>query len=151
MSQSLTKIYLHIIFHIKTTSPAICEEDLTRVHAYIGQLVNEIGCTNIWTDGTHDHVHILCLLSREVTVANLVSGVKRNCSRWIKNVRDAYNKFEWQGGYAAFSVSQSVVYKTLNYIKNQKEHHKKHTFHEEYIEFLKLYNIEYDDRYVLSD
>lgn len=151
MAQSLSKIYLHIIFHIKTTSPQVREVDLQRVHAYIGQLINDAGCINIWADGVGDHVHVLCLLGREVSIAHLVEVVKRNSSRWIKNIDVSYQHFAWQGGYAAFSVSQSVVDRTLAYIKNQREHHKKHSFQDEYIEFLKLYNIEYDERYVFSD
>lgn len=151
MSQSLSKIYLHIIFHTKTTSPTIREVDLGRMHAYIGQLVNEAGCINIWTDGVEDHVHILCLLGREVTIAHLVEDVKRNSSRWIKSVDSLYRNFAWQGGYAAFSVSQSIVDKTLAYVKSQQEHHKRQSFKDEYIAFLKLYGIEYDDRYVFSD
>ena len=151
MSQSLSKIYLHIIFHTKTTSPTIREVDLQRMHAYIGQLVNDTGCINIWVDGVDDHVHILCLLGREVTIAHLVEEVKRNSSRWIKSIDPVYRNFAWQGGYAAFSVSQSVVDKTLAYVKSQQEHHKKQSFEDEYIAFLKLYGIEYDERYVFSD
>lgn len=151
MSQSLNKIYLHIIFHTKTTSPTIREVDLQRMHAYIGQLVNDTGCINIWADGVDDHVHILCLLGKEVTIAHLVEEVKRNSSRWIKRIDPVYSNFAWQGGYAAFSVSQSVVDKTLAYVKSQQEHHKKQSFKDEYIAFLKLYNIEYDERYVFSD
>lgn len=151
MSQSLSKIYLHIIFHTKTTGPTIREVDLQRMHAYIGQLVNDTGCTNIWADGVDDHVHILCLLGKEVTIAHLVEEVKRNSSRWIKSIDPVYRNFAWQGGYAAFSVSQSVVDKTLAYVKSQQEHHKKQSFKDEYIAFLKLYNIEYDEHYVFSD
>lgn len=151
MPQSLSKIYLHIIFHTKTTSPTIREVDLQRTHAYIGQLVNDAGCINIWADGVDDHVHILCLLGREVTIAHLVEEVKRNSSRWIKSIDPVYRDFAWQGGYAAFSVSQSVVDKTLAYVKSQREHHKKQSFRDEYISFLKLYDIEYDERYVFID
>lgn len=151
MSQSLSKIYLHIIFHIKTTSPKILKEDLERVHAYLGQLVNKTGCINIWTNGVEDHVHILCLMSRDISVAHLVEEVKRNSSRWIKGINDIYKQFSWQAGYGVFSVSQSAVDKTVLYIKNQQEHHRKKSFTEEYLTFLKLYNIEYDERYVFSD
>ena len=121
------------------------------MHAYIGQLVNKTGCINLWVGGIEDHVHILCLLSRDETISHLVEEVKRNSSRWIKTIDDKYKHFAWQGGYAAFSVSQSVVDNTLAYVKNQREHHRKQTFHEEYIAFLKLYNIEYNERYVFSD
>ena len=101
MPQSLCKIYLHVIFHIKTTSPTIQEEHLERLHSYIGQLVNSTGCQVIRTGGVSDHVHILCLLSRNETVVHLVEEVKRNSSRWIKTLGDYYRMFEWQGGYAA--------------------------------------------------
>lgn len=151
MAQSLTKIYLHIIFHTKTTSPTIRTEDMERVHAYIGSLVNQTGCRNIWTDGVEDHVHILCLLGKDTTISHLLEEIKRNSSRWIKSLDLHYRKFEWQAGYAVFSVSQSVVDNTLSYIKNQQEHHKKRTFQEEYIAFLKLYNAEYDEEYVFRD
>ena len=93
MSQSLCKIYLHIIFHIKTSSPCILDDDLDRVHAYIGQLVNDANCLNIWVDGTGDHVHVLCLLGREISIANLLETFKRNSSRWIKSLSPHYSMF----------------------------------------------------------
>ena len=100
MPQSLSKVYLHLVFHIKTISPKIRTNDLERVHAYIGQLINKTGCVNIWVGGIEDHVHILCLLSRNETISHLVEEVKRNSSRWIKTIDEQYYKnFAWQGGY----------------------------------------------------
>ncbi len=151
MSQSLGKIYLHIVFHIKSTSPTIKEDHWDRLHSYIGQLVNSTGCQAIRIGGVADHVHVLCLLSRNETVSHLVEELKRNSSRWIKTIDPYYQLFEWQGGYAVFSVSQSVVDKTIEYVKSQKEHHKKVSFHDEYIKFLKLYHVEYDERYIFTD
>ena len=151
MPQSLSKIYLHIVFHIKTTSPQIDESHLERVHSYIGQLVNSTGCSVIRVGGIGDHVHVLCLLSRNETVSHLVEEIKRNSSRWIKTLGQEYECFAWQGGYAVFSVSESLINKTIEYVINQKEHHKKLSFKEEYIQFLKLYNIDYDERYVFED
>ena len=151
MAQSLCKIYLHVVFHIKTTSPQINEEHLERVHSYIGQLVNTTGCQTIRVGGTSDHVHVVCLLSRSETVSHLIEEMKRNSCRWIKTLSPRYEQFAWQGGYAAFSVSQSVMDKTVEYVNNQQEHHKRVSFHDEYIQFLKLYNIEYDERYVFTD
>lgn len=151
MPQSLCKIYLHIIFHVKTLSPQIADEHLERMHGYIGQLVNTTGCHVIRVGGIGDHVHIVCLLSRNENVAHLVEEVKRNSSRWIKSVSNLYEHFAWQGGYAAFSVSQSVVDKTVEYVSNQREHHKKQSFRDEYLAFLKLYNVDYDERYVFTD
>ena len=151
MAQSLCKIYLHIIFHVKTTGPRIANEHLERVHAYIGQLIKSTGCQVIQVGGINDHVHAVCTLSRNENVSHLVEEIKRNSSRWIKTIAPAYNNFAWQCGYAAFSISQSIVGNTVEYVKNQQEHHKKKSFQDEYIQFLKLYNIDFDERYVLSD
>ena len=151
MAQSLSKLYVHLIFHIKTTSPRICEEDLERVYSYIGQLVNNTGCNVLQVGGTEVHVHILFLLSKTESISHVVEEVKRNSSRWIKTINTYYSRFEWQGGYGAFSVSQSVVDKTLQYVRNQKTHHAKHSFNDEYIALLKLYGIKYDEQYVFTD
>ena len=152
MAQSLSKIYIHLIFHIKTTSPKIRENDLERLHNYIGKLVKTTGCAEIKAGGVGDHVHVLFILSKDVTISQIVEEIKRNSSRWIKNLDPAYyHFFTWQGGYAAYSISQSVVDKTLQYIANQKEHHTKHSFAEEYRAFLKLYNVEYDENFVFRD
>ena len=151
MPQSLSKIYIHLVFHVKTTSPIIRDEDLERVHSYIGQLVNTTGCKQIRAGGVGDHVHLLLLLSREVTISQVVEEVKRNSSRWIKTLGNHYLNFAWQGGYAAFSVSQSIVDNTIEYINRQREHHKGHTFEEEYRKFLNLYGVEYDERYIFAD
>ena len=151
MAQSLCKIYLHLVFHVKSTSPQIEPKHLDRVHSYIGQLINAIGCKVIRVGGVSDHVHVVCLLSKEETVAHLVEEVKRNSSRWIKTLDAGYEHFSWQAGYAVFSISQSVLDKTVEYVNHQKEHHIKTSFHDEYIQFLKLYQIEFDDRYIFTD
>lgn len=151
MSQSLNKIFIHLIFHIKTTSPPILDEDIERVHAYIGQLVNTTGCRVVRVGGINDHVHVLFMLSRDMTISNVVEEVKRNSSRWIKSIARHYTKFAWQGGYAAFSLGKSMVDTAINYITNQKEHHKRRTFAEEYKDFLDKYDIEYNEKYLFTD
>ena len=152
MAQSLSKIYIHLIFHIKSTSPKIRENDLGRLHQYIGKLVKTSGCTEIKAGGIGDHVHVLFILSKDVTISQIVEEIKRNSSRWIKDLDPGYyHFFAWQGGYAAYSISQSVVDKTLQYIDNQKEHHTKHSFAEEYRAFLELYNVEYNEKFVFRD
>ena len=151
MSQTLYKIYLHVIFHVKSTSPTIEDGDLGRLHAYIGKVVNTTGCHVLCVGGTSNHIHALVMFSKTETVAHLIEEMKRNSSRWIKTISPKYNTFAWQGGYGAFSVSQSQVDTVINYINNQAEHHKRQSFKDEYLEFLRLYKIEYDERYVLSD
>ena len=151
MAQSLCKKYLHIIFHTKTTSPVIDAEHIPQMHAFIGALVNTTGCQVLCVGGIENHIHALFLFSKTETVAHVVEEMKRNSSRWIKTVSLKYEKFAWQSGYAAFSVSQSQVDTVIAYIRNQAEHHKKHSFKDEYLNFLRLHKIEYDERYVLSD
>ncbi len=151
MAQSLCKLYVHVIFHIKTNSPIILTEDLGRMHAYIGQLTNQIGCKIIKVGGVEDHIHILLTLSRTDNIAHVVEELKRNSSRWIKSLGKHYRMFSWQNGYGAFSVSQSVVNKTIEYISLQHEHHMKHSFKKEYISLLNLYNVEYDEKYLFND
>ena len=151
MAQSLCKIYVHLIFHIKTTSPRVLTEDQERVHAYIGQLVNETGCVEIQTGGVGDHVHILFLLSKDTSLSHVVEEVKRNSSRWIKSISPHYLMFAWQKGYGVFSVSQSVVEKTLEYIRRQQEHHRKTSFAEEYKAFLKRYHVKFNEEYLFCD
>ena len=136
---------------MKATSPQIANEHLERMHSYIGQLVNTTGCKVIRVGGIGDHVHIVCVLSRNENVSHLVEEIKRNSSRWIKTLGSTYEHFAWQGGYAVFSISQSQVDKVVGYVANQTEHHKKQSFRDEYLTFLRLHNLEYDDRYVLSD
>ena len=151
MSQSLCKIYLHIIFHVKNTSPTIDEAHWTRVHSYIGQLINITGCQTIRVGGIEDHIHVVCILSRNETVAHLVEEIKRNSSRWLKTLNSKYASFAWQGGYAAFSISQSIVEKTVEYVNNQKTHHQKNSYEDEYVQFLEKYRIDYDEKYLFSD
>jgi len=151
MAQSLSKIYLHVIFHVKYTSPTIKEEHWERVHNYIGGLVDTTGCHVLCVGGVENHVHVLLMFSRTETVAYVVEEMKRNSSRWIKTISPQYEDFAWQGGYGVFSVSQSQIHKVVRYIEKQKEHHRKHSFQEEYLEFLRLHDIEYDEKYVFSD
>lgn len=151
MSHSFCKIYLHIIFHIKYNSPEIRVCDWGNLYAHIANYINETGCQTIRVGGIGNHVHVLCTLSRAESVSHLVEEMKRKSSRWIKLVDKYYEGFAWQGGYAAFSVSQSVVPKTVDYIKNQPEHHKNLMFEEEYKEFLKLYGVEYNEQSIFID
>ena len=127
------------------------EEHIPQMHAYIGALVNTTGCQVLCVGGLENHIHALILFSKTETVAHVVEEMKRNSSRWIKTVSPPPPKFAWQSGYAAFSVSQSQVDTVIAYIRNQAEHHKKHSFKDEYLNFLRLHKIEYDERYVLSD
>lgn len=118
------------------------------LHAYIGGICKNTGCTSLIVGGYTDHIHILCLLSKKVTLIKLVEEVKSHSSKWIKTKGEAYKNFYWQDGYGAFSVNPSEIDTVTAYIRNQKEHHDKKTFQDEYRAFLKKYNVEYDEQYV---
>lgn len=150
MSQSLSKIYLHIIFHVKEGC-RIHGEDLAALHAYISGILIQKSSVSLCVGGIHDHVHVLCTLPRIMSVADLVRYIKASSSHWLSSQRRCYSKFGWQNGYAVFSVSQSQVEKVKKYIGSQAEHHKKVSCRDEYISFLKLYDIDYDEKYLFDD
>ena len=151
MASTLVKIDVHIIFHIKTTSVEMREADIPLIHKYIGGIIENLQSIPVSIGGIADHVHILCSLPKTMALSDFVRGLKANSSRWIKTLDPHYEGFEWQTGYGAFSVSPSIIDKTINYINNQAEHHKKVSFNDEYKAFLSAYNIEFNPDYLLTD
>lgn len=151
MAQSLSKLYVHLIFHIKYTSVKIREADEQKLYSYMGSVIKRNNSIPIVINGVEDHVHILCVMSKNIALAKLLEVIKRHSSRWIKDIDNYYKTFAWQGGYGGFSVSPSLHDRTKRYIENQKERHKKITFKEEYIMVLKEYGIDYDERYLWTD
>lgn len=151
MSQSLTAIYLHLIFHVKTTSVAIQETDLPRLFAYVVGTLNHHGCTSIQVGGMRDHLHILCRLSATITVADLVEKVKYASNKFLKSLNPMYQRFAWQAGYGAFSVNPKQVDLVREYVANQKMHHRDKDFSAEYLAFLRSYQVEFVEEYVLRD
>ena len=148
MPQSLVKNYVHIVFSTKNRQPFIDQSIKEELHAYLGGTCKELGCPVLAVGGVEDHVHILCMLSRNMALSELVGKVKANSSKWIKTKGEQYANFYWQNGYGAFSVNPTETEVVIKYIQNQEEHHKKRTFQEEYRLFLKKYKVEYDERYV---
>ena len=148
MPQSLVKNYVHIVFSTKNRQPFIDQSIKEELHAYLGGTCKELGCPVLAVGGVEDHVHILCMLSRNMALSELVGKVKANSSKWIKTKGEQYANFYWQNGYGAFSVNPTETEVVIKYIQNQEEHHKKRTFKEEYRLFLKKYKVKYDERYV---
>ncbi len=148
MGQSLVKNYMHIIFSTKHREPIILEPIESELHAYIGGICRELECTPIEVGGHYDHIHILCMLSKKIALMKLLQTVKANSSKWIKTKGEPYNNFFWQDGYGGFSVSPSEVDKVVRYISNQKEHHSKISFENEYRSFLRMYHVDFDERYI---
>lgn len=148
MGQSLVQNYIHILFSTKHRRPLIKPDIENELYAYLGGICNQLDSPPVKIGGYTDHVHILCRLSKNITLAKLLEEVKSHSSKWIKTKSDELRQFYWQNGYGAFSVNPAEVNIVINYIANQKEHHKKKSFQDEYRAFLKKYNVDYDERYV---
>ncbi|RPA66569.1 transposase [Cyclobacteriaceae bacterium YHN15] len=148
MGQSLVKNYLHIIFSTKNRQPFILPEFEDPLFQYLGGVCRNLDSPALMVGGYRDHVHILCLLSKKLTIVGMMENLKTESSKWMKLQSQSLANFYWQDGYGAFSVNPSQVDIVCNYIKSQKEHHRKKTFKDEYRSFLKKYKVEYDERYV---
>jgi REP element-mobilizing transposase RayT len=148
MGQSLVRNYLHIVFSTKHRQPLIHPPVEEEMHHYLGGICNKLECPVLKVGGYHDHIHILCMLSKKITLVKLMEGLKSHSSKWIKTKGAAYENFYWQDGYGAFSVNPADVDAVIGYIAHQHAHHSKKTFQDEYRAFLKKYQVEYEEQYV---
>lgn len=148
MSQSLSSILVHLVFSTKNREPFITPSIESELHPYMATVLREYKSPSLAIDGTSDHVHVLFSLARVVTVAYLVEELKTSTSKWIKTKGLEFRNFHWQRGYGAFSIGQSNLEVLKSYIRNQKVHHNRFTFQDEYRRFLKAYGVDYDERYV---
>jgi putative transposase len=135
-----------MIFSTHGRRPLILAEFRDDLFAYLGGIIREMNGTALIVNGVVDHVHMLVRVRPNHSAAEIVRVVKTNSSRWV---REKFNrKFSWQTGYGVFSVSESNVVAVTKYIAGQEEHHKKHSFKEEYVAFLRKHRIVYDERYI---
>jgi REP element-mobilizing transposase RayT len=148
MSQSLSSILIHLIFSTKMRQPIIQDEIASNLYRYIISIAQSYESTILEIGGVEDHIHFLTTLPRTLPLSKLVEEIKKGSSKWIKTQGVFYQNFSWQNGYGAFSIGQSTVEAVRFYIQNQKEHHKKTSFQDEYRAFLKKYNIAFDEKYV---
>lgn len=148
MGQSLVKNYIHIVFSTKHREPLIYPPYEQELHSYLGGICNSMECQPIKIGIYTDHIHILCMLSKKVTVMKLLEEIKSHSSIWMKTKEESLKNFYWQDGYGAFSVNPREIDVAIGYIANQHEHHSKKTFQDEFRAFLKEYNVEYDEKYV---
>ncbi|MDO8629278.1 MAG: IS200/IS605 family transposase [Phycisphaerales bacterium] len=149
MPQSLSAVYIHLVFSTKERRPFL-RDKTTRdaLHAYLGGVSRQLDCAPIRIGGAEDHVHVLARLGRTITQADWVKELKRVSNLWLKEEERDYADFQWQGGYAVFSVSQSNLEQVKEYIARQEEHHRNTTFQDEFRVLLRMHNIEFDERYV---
>jgi putative transposase len=141
MPHSFNKIWIHAIWSTKERLPLIHPTIEKKIHQFMAEQLREQGCPVRIFNGMPDHIHCLFLLSPQKSIAEVIKQIKGSSSHYINQNNLIAEKFAWQTGYAAYSVSESVVDKVFQYIKNQKQHHEKKTFQQEYDEFLKVYGL----------
>ena len=148
MSQSLAKIYVHAVYSTKNREPTLLDSWRDDLFAVLGGAVNHHGCQSLIVGGVADHVHLLFQLGRTITIADALGRIKTASSVWVNDTHPGRSPFHWQGGYAAFSVSQSQVEAVREYIRTQPEHHLSQTFQQELRTWLRRYELDWDERYV---
>jgi len=148
MPQSLSQILLHLVFSTKNRERWIGPDIRPNLHAYLAGACRALHSEAYRVGGTDDHVHIACTLPRTTAVSKLLEETKKASSAWVKQQGSQYAAFAWQAGYGAFSLGQSQLPALLRYVDKQEEHHRQRTFQEEFVEFLKRYRVEYDERYL---
>src|SRR2546427_11995559 len=147
MPQSLSAIYIHLVFSTKERRPFLKDSAMREaMHAYLGGISKTLDCPPIIVGGVEDHVHLLSRFSRTITQADWVKEVKRVSNGWVKEQGRGYAEFEWQGGYADFSVSPFNLEQVKHYIGSQEEHHRKMTFQDELRALLRKHDVEFDER-----
>ncbi|HEX5154537.1 MAG TPA: IS200/IS605 family transposase [Parafilimonas sp.] len=151
MANTYHQIYLQFVFAVKYRNAVISKQWKNELFGVIGNLINEAGCKTIIVNGVEDHVHCFIGLKPVVPVSELMKTVKAKSSKYINDNGLTPQRFEWQEGYGVFSYSQSQVDDVYRYIQNQEAHHKKQTFRDEYIAFLKKFKIEYDEQYIFQE
>ena len=148
MSQSLSHILIHLVFSTKERKNIIVESIREELYAYMGGILKSIDSTSIIINGTADHVHVLFRLSKTHALCEVIESVKKNSSKWIKSKGRQFELFQWQGGYGAFSVSESLGENVIKYIQNQEQHHRKISFKEELQQLLEKHGIKYNSEYL---
>lgn len=143
---SYTNLNYHIVFSTKNHRSYLGDVQMSRLFEYIGGITNNLKAKLLLAGGTTDHVHIAVRLHPELSIMEFIRTIKTNSSKWAHDTLST--DFAWQEGYSAFSVSQSIVGKVVEYIRGQKEHHKKLTFKEELKSFLEKHSIEYYEKYL---
>ena len=148
MAQSLSKIILHLVFSTKDRARLILPEFSSELFAYMAGICSSVKSHAYKIGGTENHVHVACSLPRTISVGDLLEEVKTGSSKWMKTKSPRCSSFAWQTGYGAFSCGQSQLPVLIRYIDKQPQHHGVKSFEEELLELLKIYEVEYDERYL---
>jgi len=147
---NFTQLYVHLIFGVKNRDAMLNIEIRTRVFEYISGIITNMDQKSIIVNGVSDHVHILIGINPSISISDTVHEIKRNSSLFINKQKLSKGKFTWQKGYGGFTYSRSQLENVYNYILNQEKHHEKSSFRAEYVQFLKKFEVEYDERFLFD-
>ena len=148
VSATLTNLIYHVVFSTKNRSPIIYEEVQSELHNYIAGIVRNKKELLLGIGGIEDHLHIVLKVRAGINLSEIVRTIKSNSSKWLNECKSYQGSFNWQNGYGAFSVSASQLDRVCHYVKNQKEHHKKTSFQDEFVRFLEQNQMEYNPAYL---
>jgi putative transposase len=151
MANTYSQIYIQAVFVVQDRESLIQKEWRDEMEKYMTGIVQNRGNKLIKIGGMPDHVHLFFGMKTTENVADVMKWVKGSSSEWINEQKFSPHKFQWQAGYGAFSYSQSQVDTVVKYIENQEEHHRHKTFRQEYMEFLKAFDVPYDERFIFHD
>jgi putative transposase len=148
MPQSLSSVLIHLVFSTKNRQPLITETIESELYKYLAGIFRNNGSPSLLIGGDNNHIHTLFALSRSGSIAQLVKEVKSSSSKWIKGIGDEFQHFQWQTGYGAFSIGESGVECLKDYISNQKEHHRRSSYEDEFRLLCRKYKIAIDERFI---
>lgn len=148
MPRSVSLILVHLIFSTKDRQPALGDDIRPALFAYLATVIRNSGCECYRVGGVADHVHLAVRMGKEQTIAKLIEQVKSSSSKWLKTQSPGLRRFAWQRGYGAFSVGPTDIQALLRYIDEQEVHHRKHSFQDEFVAFLRKYGIDSEDAHL---
>ncbi len=150
MPGTFFQIYIQIVFAVKGRENLIANNWKTDLHKYIAGIIKGKGHKSIIVNGMPDHIHAFVGLKPVMAISELVRDIKNNSSNFVNDHKFVKGKFAWQESFGAFSYSHSHIRNVYDYIMNQEKHHQKKTFKQEYTEFLRKFEIEYDDKHLFE-
>lgn len=151
MANTYTQIHVQFVFAVKYRNGLIHASFKEELYQYISGIIKANNHKLLAINGMPDHLHIFIGMRPTQSISDLLQDIKGSSSKWINEKKFLKVKFEWQEGYGAFSYSKSHVDNVISYIQNQESHHKKESFRDEYLKFLKVFEIEYDERYIFNE
>ncbi|NOU45893.1 MAG: IS200/IS605 family transposase [Bacteroidales bacterium] len=147
---TFTQLYVQLVFAVKNREAILHKSIRNRIFEYMSGIITQMNHKSIIVNGVSNHVHIFIGLNPTKTISETVHDIKRSTSLFINDEKLCPYKFAWQDGYGGFTHSRSQIHDVYQYILNQEEHHKKQTFRDEYIQYLKKFEIEYDERFLFD-